>query len=80
ELNTIIKFGAEDLFKETPVHEEGTIEEESQKIDIDEILRRAETRHDDDSSMRNSSEDLLSQFKIANIQTMEDDVIEPTAI
>ncbi|CAF5215161.1 unnamed protein product, partial [Rotaria magnacalcarata] len=30
--------------------------------------------------MRNSSEDLLSQFKIANIQTMEDDVIEPTAI
>ena len=80
ELNTIIKFGAEDLFKENSTNDEGTIEEESQKIDIDEILRRAETRQDDDSSLRNSSEDLLSQFKIANIQTMEDDIIEPTII
>jgi chromodomain-helicase-DNA-binding protein 1 len=80
ELNTIIKFGAEDLFKENQTNEEGTIEEESQKIDIDEILRRAETRQDDDSSIRNSSEGLLSQFKIANIQTMEDDIIEPTTI
>ena len=79
ELNTIIKFGAEDLFKENATNEEGTVEEEAQKIDIDEILRRAETRQDDDSSIRNSSEDLLSQFKIANIQTMEDDIIEPTA-
>ena len=80
ELNTIIKFGAEDLFKENISHDEGSVEEESQKIDIDEILRRAETRQDDDSSLRNNSEDLLSQFKIANIQTMEDDVIEPNAI
>ncbi|CAF0946058.1 unnamed protein product [Adineta steineri] len=80
ELNTIIKFGAEDLFKENSTNEEGSVEEESQKIDIDEILRRAETRQDDDSSLRNSSEDLLSQFKIANIQTMEDDIIEPTQI
>ena len=80
ELNTIIKFGAEDLFKENPTNEEGSVEEESQRIDIDEILRRAETRQDDDSSVRNNSEDLLSQFKIANIQTMEDDVIEPTAV
>jgi hypothetical protein len=80
ELNTIIKFGAEDLFKENAANEEVSAEEESQKIDIDEILRRAETRQDDDSSLRNSSEDLLSQFKIANIQTMEDDIIEPTAV
>ena len=80
ELNTIIKFGAEDLFKENASHEEGSVEEESQKIDIDEILRRAETRQDDDSSLRNNSEDLLSQFKIANIQTMEDEAIEPTTI
>ncbi|CAF4765294.1 unnamed protein product, partial [Rotaria sp. Silwood1] len=80
ELNTIIKFGAEDLFKETSTNDESTVEEESQKIDIDEILRRAETRQDDDTSMRNSSEDLLSQFKIANIQTMEDDIIEPTTV
>ena len=80
ELNTIIKFGAEDLFKESSINEEGSVEEESQRIDIDEILRRAETRQDDDSSLRNNSEDLLSQFKIANIQTMEDDVIEPTAV
>ena len=80
ELNTIIKFGAEDLFKESSLTDDSTVEEESQKIDIDEILRRAETRHDDDSSVRNNTEDLLSQFKIANIQTMEDDVIEPTAV
>ena len=80
ELNTIIKFGAEDLFKENATNEEGSVEEESQKIDIDEILRRAETRQEDDSLLRNSSEDLLSQFKIANIQTMEDDIIEPTTI
>jgi hypothetical protein len=80
ELNTIIKFGAEDLFKESSSNEEGSVEEESQQIDIDEILRRAETRQDDDSSMRNSSEDLLSQFKIANIHMREDDIIEPTAV
>ncbi|CAF0823138.1 unnamed protein product [Didymodactylos carnosus] len=71
ELNAIIKFGAEDLFKEKDNNLD-TGEDESQKMDIDEILQRAEMRQDD-TYMRNSSEDLLSQFKIANISTIEDE-------
>ncbi|KAM4810238.1 chromodomain-helicase-DNA-binding protein 1 isoform 1-T1 [Rhinophrynus dorsalis] len=72
ELAAILKFGAEELFKEP----EGE-EEEPQEMDIDEILKRAETRENEGGPMTVGDE-LLSQFKVANFSTMEeDDIVEP---
>ncbi|XP_044135381.1 chromodomain-helicase-DNA-binding protein 2 isoform X3 [Bufo gargarizans] len=68
ELAAILKFGAADLFKE-PEGEES----EPQEMDIDEILRMAETRENEPSS--SATDELLSQFKVANFSTMEE--IEP---
>ncbi|KAM8972310.1 chromodomain-helicase-DNA-binding protein 2 [Pelodytes ibericus] len=65
ELAAILKFGAVDLFKE-PEGEES----EPQEMDIDEILRLAETRENEPSS--SATDELLSQFKVANFATMED--------
>ncbi|KAG9489112.1 hypothetical protein GDO78_005222 [Eleutherodactylus coqui] len=65
ELAAILKFGAADLFKE-PEGEES----EPQEMDIDEILRLAETRENEPSS--SATDELLSQFKVANFATMED--------
>ncbi|XP_063781800.1 chromodomain-helicase-DNA-binding protein 2 isoform X2 [Pseudophryne corroboree] len=64
ELAAILKFGAADLFKE-PEGEES----EPQELDIDEILRLAETRENEPSS--SATDELLSQFKVANFATME---------
>ncbi|XP_023384728.1 chromodomain-helicase-DNA-binding protein 2 isoform X7 [Pteropus medius] len=66
ELTAILKFGAEDLFKEM----EGE-ESEPQEMDIDEILRLAETRENEVST--SATDELLSQFKVANFATMEDE-------
>ena len=49
--------------------------EEQQAYDIDEILKRAETR--EETSHMTAGEELLSQFKVANFSTMEDDPIVP---
>ncbi|OXB66600.1 UNVERIFIED_CONTAM: hypothetical protein H355_014216, partial [Colinus virginianus] len=57
ELSAILKFGAEELFKEP----EGE-EEEPQEMDIDEILKRAETR-ENESGPLTVGDELLSQFK-----------------
>ncbi|XP_077119538.1 chromodomain-helicase-DNA-binding protein 2 isoform X2 [Ranitomeya variabilis] len=65
ELAAILKFGAADLFKE-PEGEES----EPQEMDIDEILRLAETRENEPSS--SATDELLSQFKVANFATMEE--------
>ncbi|KAJ8281014.1 hypothetical protein GJAV_G00062350 [Gymnothorax javanicus] len=69
ELTAILKFGAEDLFKEA----EGE-ESEPQEMDIDEILRLAETRESDQGS--NATDELLSQFKVANFATMDESTPE----
>ncbi|XP_075753123.1 chromodomain-helicase-DNA-binding protein 2 isoform X4 [Pelodiscus sinensis] len=69
ELTAILKFGAEDLFKEI----EGE-EAEPQEMDIDEILRLAETRENEVSS--SATDELLSQFKVANFATMEEEETE----
>ncbi|XP_065415313.1 chromodomain-helicase-DNA-binding protein 2 isoform X20 [Chrysemys picta bellii] len=69
ELTAILKFGAEDLFKEI----EGE-ESEPQEMDIDEILRLAETRENEVSS--SATDELLSQFKVANFATMEEEETE----
>ncbi|XP_028307576.1 chromodomain-helicase-DNA-binding protein 2 isoform X2 [Gouania willdenowi] len=65
ELSAILKFGAEELFKEA----EGE-ESEPQEMDIDEILRLAETRESDQGS--SATDELLSQFKVANFSSMEE--------
>ncbi|XP_060692950.1 chromodomain-helicase-DNA-binding protein 1 isoform X3 [Hemiscyllium ocellatum] len=70
ELAAILKFGAEELFKEP----EGE-EQEPQEMDIDEILCRAETR-ENEPGPTTVGEELLSQFKVANFSTMDDD-LEP---
>ncbi|KAG7221215.1 hypothetical protein INR49_017432, partial [Caranx melampygus] len=67
---TILKFGAEELFKEP----EGE-EQEPQEMDIDEILKRAETR-ENDPGPSTVGEELLSQFKVANFSMMEDEEID----
>ncbi|XP_051917069.1 chromodomain-helicase-DNA-binding protein 2 isoform X2 [Hippocampus zosterae] len=65
ELTAILKFGAEELFKEA----EGE-ESEPQEMDIDEILRLAETRESDQG--QSATDELLSQFKVANFSSMEE--------
>ncbi|XP_062998502.1 chromodomain-helicase-DNA-binding protein 2 isoform X2 [Elgaria multicarinata webbii] len=70
ELTAILKFGAEDLFKEA----EGE-ESEPQEMDIEEILRLAETRENEASS--SATDELLSQFKVANFTTVEEEEAEP---
>uniref|UniRef100_A0A8B9EPM7 DNA helicase n=1 Tax=Anser cygnoides TaxID=8845 RepID=A0A8B9EPM7_ANSCY len=65
ELSAILKFGAEELFKEP----EGE-EQEPQEMDIDEILKRAETRENDDENT------YVLMYKVANFSNMDEDDIE----
>uniref|UniRef100_A0A8C3THZ9 Chromodomain helicase DNA binding protein 1 n=1 Tax=Chelydra serpentina TaxID=8475 RepID=A0A8C3THZ9_CHESE len=69
ELSAILKFGAEELFKEP----EGE-EQEPQEMDIDEILKRAETRENEPGPLTVGDE-LLSQFKVANFSNVDEDDI-----
>lgn len=83
ELSAILRFGAEELFKEEKN------EEESKKrllnLDIDEILERAEKVEDKGTEGEQGNE-LLSQFKVANFGNAEDDAtfwsrwIKPEAV
>lgn len=69
ELSAILRFGAEELFKEDKN------EEESKKrllsMDIDEILERAEQVEEKDAG--ESEHELLGAFKVANFCNAEDD-------
>ncbi|XP_065581127.1 chromodomain-helicase-DNA-binding protein 1-like isoform X2 [Artemia franciscana] len=71
ELNAILKFGAEELFKDD---EE---KEEEPTCDIDEILRRAETR---DEAPVMPGDELLSAFKVASFGALDEEEEEPTAV
>nr|XP_033342119.1 chromodomain-helicase-DNA-binding protein 1 isoform X3 [Megalopta genalis] len=64
DLNAILKFGAEDLFKD---EEDG---DEEPTCDIDEILRRAETRDEGPSMV---GDELLSAFKVASFAAFEEE-------
>ncbi|XP_031277170.1 protein CHROMATIN REMODELING 5 [Pistacia vera] len=70
ELSAILRFGAEELFKED------RNEEESKKrllsMDIDEILERAEKVEEKEAEGEQGKE-LLSAFKVANFCSAEDD-------
>ncbi|CAN6691706.1 unnamed protein product [Malus baccata var. baccata] len=69
ELSAILRFGAEELFKEDKN------DEESKKgllsMDIDEILERAEKVEEKETAEEGN--ELLSAFKVANFGTGEDD-------
>lgn len=65
ELSAILKFGAEDLFKE---------EDEDDDVELDDILRRAETHTTEDHS--SGADGLLSQFKVVNFDNLEHEEIE----
>ena len=68
ELNTIIKFGAADLFKET---EEGG--EEGEEVDLDAILSNAETREEVEAPISAANKELLSAFKCTNLRLEEEE-------
>merc|ERR1719341_3127510 len=74
ELNAILKFGAEELFKEDDDKETG----DEPVCDIDEILKRAETRtHEDEED---AGDDLMSGFKVASLAVDEDDAVKSAKI
>lgn len=68
DLTAILKFGAEELFKDEDD------KDEEPNCDIDEILRRAETRDDAPTMV---GDELLSAFKVANFAAFEEDT-EPS--
>lgn len=70
ELAAILKFGAEELFKET---EEG---DEEPQVDIDEILQRAETREEQPSTV---GDELLGSFKVASFNFTEEEEVGAVA-
>ncbi|XP_071486143.1 chromodomain-helicase-DNA-binding protein 1-like [Diadema antillarum] len=65
ELTAILKFRAEELFKEADGEES-----ELPEMDIDAILERAETREQEEPG--GAGEELLSQFKVANFAASEE--------
>merc|ERR1712147_47466 len=69
ELSSILKFGAEELFKEKEDEETG----DEPACDIDEILRRAETREEEQTE---DDDDLMSAFKVASFAVDEDAAVE----
>ena len=74
ELTAVLKFGAEELFKESK-DEQG--DKELQEMDIDEILRGAEAQTTTDESTSHS--DLLSQFKVASF-ALDEEELGPTPL
>lgn len=64
DLSAILKFGAEELFKDEQENDDEMV------CDIDEILRRAETRNEDPEM---PGDDLLSAFKVASIAAFEEE-------
>lgn len=68
ELTAILKFGAEELFKD---EEDG---DEEPTCDIDEILRRAETR---DEAPATVGDELLSAFKVASFVAIDEEADIP---
>ncbi|KAL5484437.1 hypothetical protein EMCRGX_G020940 [Ephydatia muelleri] len=68
ELIAILKFGTDKLFKEG----DKVGDSELQEMDIDEILRQAETQEEQLSAETSSANELLSQFKVASFAIDEE--------
>merc|ERR1711892_730852 len=73
ELNAILKFGAEELFKEDDDKETS----DEPVCDIDEILKRAETRTEEQND---DGDDLMAGFKVASLAVDEDDAVDSAKI
>ncbi|XP_065165028.1 chromodomain-helicase-DNA-binding protein 1 isoform X1 [Atheta coriaria] len=71
DLTAILKFGAEELFKDEEDENDDPV------CDIDEILRRAETR---DEAPTLVGDELLSAFKVAKIKAFDEDENEQSPI
>ena len=69
ELNAILKFGAAELFKE---EDENNVASDEPVCDIDDILRRAETRTEE---VEEDDDGLLSSFKVASLAMDEDEAV-----
>ncbi|CAL8472046.1 g11588 [Coccomyxa elongata] len=72
ELTAILRFGAEELFKE----DEGTKEAKNHQLlteDIDSILARAEVVNETDAAHADAGGDLLNAFNVATFKNEEDD-------
>eukprot|EP00092_Neocalanus_flemingeri_P005977 GFUD01006438.1.p1 GENE.GFUD01006438.1~~GFUD01006438.1.p1 ORF type:complete len:2243 (+),score=699.78 GFUD01006438.1:100-6828(+) len=67
ELNMILKFGAEDLFKADEA------EEQDKEVDLDAILDSAETREDEEAPQSEANKELLGAFKCTNIAFDEEE-------
>jgi chromodomain-helicase-DNA-binding protein 1 len=66
ELNMILKFGAEDLFKEGEAV--GETEQEEKEVDLDAILERAEMREDEEEVPQSeANRELLAAFKCTTL-------------
>lgn len=70
ELSAILRFGAEELFKDEKNEEES--KRRLLNMDIDEILERAE-KVESKGAEEEQGNELLSAFKVANFGTAEDD-------
>ncbi|KAK6936953.1 Chromo domain [Dillenia turbinata] len=83
ELSAILRFGAEELFKEDKNEEES--KRRLLSMDIDEILERAE-KVEEKETVAKEGHELLSAFKVANFGSSEDDgsfwsrLIKPEAV
>lgn len=71
ELSAILKFGAEELFKD---EEDG---DDELVCDIDEILRRAETRNEEPTM---AGDELLSAFKVASFAFDEEKDVHSSTV
>ena len=67
EVNMILKFGAEDLFKTDES------EEQDKEVDLDAILESAETREEEEVPQSAANKELLSAFKCTNIAIDENE-------
>lgn len=72
DLSSIIKFGAQELFKE----DDQENDDELQNMDIDKILLLAEDRDPDSNQNDQQKEDLLMSFKVANFKASDFDMDE----
>ncbi|XP_075520131.1 protein CHROMATIN REMODELING 5-like [Primulina tabacum] len=84
ELSAILRFGAEELFREDKNDEES--KKKLLSMDINEILERAEKVEDKATEEEGEGHELLSAFKVANFSSAEDDgtfwsrMIKPEAV
>eukprot|EP01012_Entosiphon_sulcatum_P064778 TRINITY_DN9362_c0_g1_i1.p1 TRINITY_DN9362_c0_g1~~TRINITY_DN9362_c0_g1_i1.p1 ORF type:complete len:1562 (-),score=383.80 TRINITY_DN9362_c0_g1_i1:33-4718(-) len=84
ELQEILKFGAEKLFKDSngnytdnPDELEDLDDEATMHLDIDDVLSRAEERTDADESREGGADEFLNSFKVVHFNTFQNKKPKP---